>query len=67
VGRVIKWRYGLKHIKVKIMMMYTISKDKSGVWYCHKKGYDYIPVFGSIGDKKKAQSVCKMMNRSIGK
>lgn len=51
----------------KTMMMYTISKDKSGVWYCHKKGYDYIPVFGSIGDKKKAQSVCKMMNRSIGK
>ena len=47
---------------------YVISQDKSqGFWYCHMRGYAYIPVFGSIGDKKKAQRVCDMMNRSVGK
>ena len=47
---------------------YVISHDAKGnFWYCHKRGYAYIPVFGSIGDKNKAQRVCDMMNRSIGK
>lgn len=47
---------------------YVISQDKeSGAWYCHMRGYPYIPVFGSIGDKAKAQKVCNMMNRSVGK
>lgn len=32
------------------------------LWYCHKKGYDYIPVFGSIGTKKHAESVCRVYN-----
>lgn len=46
---------------------YVISKDeKSGCWYCHMRNYSYIPVFGSIGDKKKAQKVCNMYNRSCG-
>lgn len=45
------------------MNCYEISQDKqSGAWYCHKKGYDYIPVFGSIGDKRKAQRVCDLYN-----
>jgi hypothetical protein len=43
--------------------LYTISQDsKSGAWYCHKKGYPNIPVFGSIGDKKKAQEICRIRN-----
>ena len=31
-------------------------------WYCHMKGYDYIPVFGSIGSKKQAEDICKAYN-----
>lgn len=45
---------------------YVISKHKEGFWYCHQRGYAYIPVFGSIGDKVKAQKVCNMMNKSKG-
>lgn len=42
---------------------YVISQDKeSGAWYCHKRGYPYIPVFGSVGEKPKAQKVCNLMN-----
>lgn len=44
-------------------MKYTISQDKkSGAWYCHMEGYLYIPVFGSIGDKKKALAVMRERN-----
>ena len=47
---------------------YVISQDKKGgFWYCHQKGYSYIPVFGSIGDKRKAQKICDLMNKSIGR
>lgn len=47
---------------------YVISRTKDGLyWYCHMRGYDYIPVFGSIGDKEKAQKVCDMMNKSVGR
>ena len=50
-----------------MQLEYVISYDtKGGFWYCHMVGYPYIPVFGSIGDKRKAQGVCNMMNRSIG-
>lgn len=46
---------------------YVVSKDReSGAYYCHMRNYSYIPVFGSIGDKKKANKICKMMNRSAG-
>lgn len=46
---------------------YVVSKDeKSGAWYCHQRGYSYIPVFGSIGDKRKAKKVCKIYNQSVG-
>lgn len=36
------------------------------VYYCHQRGYPHIPVFGSIGDKKKANEVCRLMNRDCG-
>ena len=43
---------------------YTIFQDhKTGAWYCARKEYPYIPVFGSVGDKAKAQKVCKERNR----
>lgn len=46
---------------------YVISQDqKSGLWYCHMRGYPYIPVFGSIGDKSKATKVKNMYNKSVG-
>ena len=32
---------------------YTVSQDKkSGMWYAHQKGYSYIPVAGSISERK---------------
>lgn len=48
-------------------MKYVVSKDsKSGAWYCHMEGYPYIPVFGSIGDKKKALAVMRERNGNVG-
>lgn len=48
------------------MKQYVVSKtiDSEGkdCWYCHLKEFSYVPVFGSIGDKAKANRVCKMMN-----
>ena len=39
------------------MKPYVVSQDtKSGAWYAHHKDYPYIPVFGSIGDKKSFES-----------
>ena len=32
------------------------------LWYCHMEGFPNIPVFGSIGTKKHAKSVCKKYN-----
>jgi hypothetical protein len=51
-------------------MKYVVSKGigKSGkeFYYCHKDGFSYIPVFGSIGSKSQANKICKEMNKSIG-
>lgn len=42
---------------------YTISKDAcSGLWYAHKKGFNYTPVFGSFGSKAFAASYARMMD-----
>ena len=44
-------------------MSYVISQDKkTGDWYCHMRGYPHIPVFGSVGNKAKANAYCRMMN-----
>ena len=32
------------------------------VWYCHRKGFPYCPVFGSIGTKGQAEKVCRTYN-----
>lgn len=48
---------------------YVVSEKTEGgnrFFYCHQRGYPYIPVFGSIGDKKRANKVCHMMNQSVG-
>jgi len=35
--------------------IYTVSKDeKSGLWYAHKAGFSWIPVFGSFSKSKRA-------------
>jgi hypothetical protein len=46
------------------MGAYTVSKDmKTGLWYCHMKGYSYIPCFGSFSEKKsEAMEYAKMYN-----
>ena len=44
---------------------YVVSK-KDDFYYCHMRGYDYVPVFGSVGDRSKANKVCRMMNESAG-
>lgn len=44
-----------------------ISGNKEPVFYCHMRNFPDIPVFGSIGDKKKANAVCRMMNANAGK
>lgn len=31
-------------------------------WYCHREGYCYIPVWGSIGTKREAEKVCREYN-----
>jgi hypothetical protein len=54
------------------MKMYTISKGHDQIsgkeyWYCHMKGYSYVPVFGSIGNKAHAKKYADMMNKSNGK
>ena len=46
------------------VLPYVVSelpKDK-GVFYCHQRQFPNMPVFGSIGDKRKATQVCRMMN-----
>ena len=46
---------------------YIVSKcPENDAYYCHHRDYAYIPVFGSIGNKRKAQRVCDMMNESVG-
>ena len=50
----------------KSFVISRMQNAKGTFWYCHKRGYAYIPVFGSIGDKRKAQRVCDTMNRSVG-
>lgn len=45
---------------------YVVSKsrDRCGkeYFYCHKRGFEYIPVFSLIGSKEKARDICKLMN-----
>ena len=53
--------------EVKQMKKPYVVSEKNGAYYCHKRGFPYIPVFGSIGDKHKADKVCKIMNESVGK
>lgn len=43
---------------------YTVSQDKkTGLWYCHMRGFPYIPCFGSFCEKKSdAMEYAKMYN-----
>ena len=38
------------------------NRNSEKTYYCHMAGHPDIPVFGSIGDRKKAKKVCDMMN-----
>ena len=46
------------------MGAYTVSQDpKSGLWYCHLKGFSYVPCMGSFCEKKsEAKEYAKMYN-----
>lgn len=43
---------------------YTVSQDRnSGLWYCHMKGFPYIPCFGSFCETKTdAMEYARMYN-----
>lgn len=43
------------------------SLDGSKLFYCHHRDYPNMPVAGSVGDKAKANAVCKLYNRDIRK
>ena len=36
--------------------------EKGPVWYCHMEGYPNVPVFGSVGTKRVAETVCRTRN-----
>ena len=50
----------------KYVVSQTYDDEHKPVWYCHLDGFSYVPVFGSIGSRQKAQTVCRMMNESVG-
>ena len=51
------------HVVEKVPTKYLRGNPQDVVlWYCHRKGYDYIPVLGSIGTKQQAESVCRTYN-----
>ncbi len=53
----------MKYIVEKVPSNWLSGKiPEEGVYYCHEKGFDYIPVFGSIGTKAKATEICRLMN-----
>lgn len=41
---------------------FTPDPGPGKLWYCHRKGFPYCPVFGSIGTKKQAEAVCRTYN-----
>ncbi len=45
-------------------MMYTVSQEpKTKMWYCHMRGFPYIPCFGSFCERKSdAMEYAKMYN-----
>lgn len=49
--------------------IYEVSKDpKSGLWYCHQKGFPYVPCFGSFCEKKSdALEYAKLYNGKLHK
>lgn len=51
-----------KYIVEQVPSKWLKGKVTEPVYYCHEKGFDYIPVFGSIGSKEKATDICKLMN-----
>ena len=44
------------------------SRSEYGkVWYCHMRDFPNIPVGGSIGTKRHAQSICDLYNHKSKK
>ena len=46
----------------RVPSKYMRGMQDRELWYCHRKGHGECPVFGSIGTKKHAESVCKAYN-----
>lgn len=38
------------------------DKHGNAFWYCHRRGFPNVPIFGSIGSYQKTKSVCDMYN-----
>lgn len=53
--------YMIEHVPTKYADPHALH-DGAEQWYCHMKGYPYIPVFGSIGTKAEAAAVCRAYN-----
>ena len=53
-----------KRKEVKYMKKYIVSQDKkTGLYYVHQKGFDYVPVSGSFSKKRtEAMEYAKMYN-----
>lgn len=55
-----------KYIAEPVPGKYRTAGAPEDMWYVHLEGFHYIPVFGSIGTKKHAKEVARIMNRSVG-
>lgn len=38
------------------------QKDYGKVYYCHMRKFPYLPVYGPVGTREYAQSICDMYN-----
>ena len=55
-----------QYIVERVPDRFMYGRHDEKVYYCHKRGYENVPVFGSIGDKRKAQEICYIMNKNCG-
>lgn len=56
-----------KYIAEPVPGKYRTVETPPDTWYVHLEGFDYVPVFGSVGTKDHAKECARMMNRSMGR
>lgn len=55
-----------KYIAEPVPYKYRTAETPKETWYVHLEGFYFIPVFGSVGTKKHAKEIARIMNRSVG-